>query len=172
MATDMLARACQETRIGNNTTLCLHVDSREQAERLFGARSEGGSEGSPMADTPWGLLGRRPGPPQHPLDDQPTARHRDRSAADWGVSQTDSSSSCLVECGRCRAWHTASPAGRCQTCPDTFWPTGSKVMSIGEGAQAGRVRELHAQGLSPKQIARTLGWRPSQVLAVINRCSL
>ena len=54
MATDMLRSMGQEIRIGNNTTLCLDVDSREEADRLYGALSEGGSEGSPMADMPWG----------------------------------------------------------------------------------------------------------------------
>ena len=54
MATDMLRSMGHETRIGNNTTLCLDVDSREEADRLYGALSEGGSEGSPMADMPWG----------------------------------------------------------------------------------------------------------------------
>ena len=54
MATDMLRSMGQETRIGNNTTLCLDVDSREEADGLYGTLSEGGSEGSPMADMPWG----------------------------------------------------------------------------------------------------------------------
>ena len=54
MATDMLRSMGQETRVGNNTTICLDVDSREEADRLYGALSEGGSEGSPMADMPWG----------------------------------------------------------------------------------------------------------------------
>jgi PhnB protein len=54
MATDMLRSMGHETRIGNNTTLCLDVDSREEANRLYDALSEGGSEGSPMADMPWG----------------------------------------------------------------------------------------------------------------------
>jgi len=54
MATDMLASMGQETRIGNNTTLCLDVGSTDEADRLYGALSEGGSEGSPMADMPWG----------------------------------------------------------------------------------------------------------------------
>lgn len=54
MATDMLRSMGQQTRTGNNTTLCLDVDSREEADRLYGALSEGGSEGSPMADMPWG----------------------------------------------------------------------------------------------------------------------
>ena len=54
MATDMLRSMGHETRIGNNTTLCLEVDSRDEADRLYGALSDGGSEGSPMADMPWG----------------------------------------------------------------------------------------------------------------------
>jgi PhnB protein len=54
MATDMLRSMGQETRVGNNTTLCLDVDSREQADALYAALSEGGSEGAPMADMPWG----------------------------------------------------------------------------------------------------------------------
>ena len=54
MATDMLRSMGQQTRVGNNTTLCLDVDSREEADRLYRALSEGGSEGSPMADMPWG----------------------------------------------------------------------------------------------------------------------
>jgi PhnB protein len=54
MATDMLRSMNQETRVGNNTTLCLEVDSRDEADRLYGALSDGGSEGSPMADMPWG----------------------------------------------------------------------------------------------------------------------
>jgi PhnB protein len=54
MATDMLKSMNQETRIGNNTTLCLSVDSKAEADRLYGALADGGSEGSPMADMPWG----------------------------------------------------------------------------------------------------------------------
>lgn len=54
MATDMLASMGHQTRVGNNTTLCLDVDSRDEADGLYSALSEGGSEGSPMADMPWG----------------------------------------------------------------------------------------------------------------------
>lgn len=54
MATDMLRSMGHETHVGNNTTLCLDVDTKEEADRLYGALSEGGSEGSPMADMPWG----------------------------------------------------------------------------------------------------------------------
>ena len=44
MATDMLASMGRQTRIGNNTTLCLGIDSREEADWAC-ALSEGGSEG-------------------------------------------------------------------------------------------------------------------------------
>lgn len=54
MATDMIESMGQRTRIGNNTTLCLDVDSRDDADRFYAALSEGGSDGSPMADMPWG----------------------------------------------------------------------------------------------------------------------
>ena len=54
MATDMVESMGQQTRIGNNTTLCLDVDSREEADRIYDALAQGGSEGSPMADMPWG----------------------------------------------------------------------------------------------------------------------
>lgn len=54
MATDMVRSMGQETRVGNNTTLCLDVDSKEEADRIYTALAEGGSEGSPMADVPWG----------------------------------------------------------------------------------------------------------------------
>jgi len=54
MATDMLESMNQATRIGNNTTICLAVDSKAEADRLYGALADGGSEGSPMADMPWG----------------------------------------------------------------------------------------------------------------------
>lgn len=54
MATDLLRSMGQETRIGNNTTLCVDVDSRKDADRIYTALAEGGSEGSPMADMPWG----------------------------------------------------------------------------------------------------------------------
>jgi len=45
------------------------------------------------------------------------------------------------------------------------------VTSIDEGQQAAGVRELRAQGLPPRQIARTLGLRPSEVVAVLNQAA-
>src|SRR6202050_5972067 len=59
MATDMLGSMGQQTRIGNNTTLCLDVDSRAEADRPHDALSDGGAGASPMADMPrgasWGV---------------------------------------------------------------------------------------------------------------------
>jgi PhnB protein len=71
MATDMLRSMGQQTRIGNNTTLCLDVDSRQEADRLYGVVSEGGSEGSPMAGMPWGAYRVSSPPLRHPLDGHP-----------------------------------------------------------------------------------------------------
>lgn len=43
------------------------------------------------------------------------------------------------------------------------------MTAIDESVQSGRVRELREQGLAPKQIARTLGLRPSEVISVLNQ---
>jgi PhnB protein len=39
---------------GNGTAICLHPDSKEEADRLFAALSEGGDISMPMADMFWG----------------------------------------------------------------------------------------------------------------------
>jgi PhnB protein len=39
---------------GNNVYISLHPDSREEADTLFGALSEGGKVEMPMADQSWG----------------------------------------------------------------------------------------------------------------------
>jgi PhnB protein len=54
MATDMLESMGQHVRIGNNTTISLELDSREEADRLFDALSEGASDVMTMRDMPWG----------------------------------------------------------------------------------------------------------------------
>ena len=54
MGTDMLASAGHPLRIGNNTTIVLEVDTREQADEFFNALSAGGSEKEGMSDMPWG----------------------------------------------------------------------------------------------------------------------
>lgn len=43
------------------------------------------------------------------------------------------------------------------------------MTGIDKGRQAARVRELHVRGLPPKQIARTVGMRTSEVVAVLNQ---
>jgi PhnB protein len=54
MATDMLSSMGQQVRIGNNTTINLEVDSKDEADRLYGALSDGGSEATGLNDMPWG----------------------------------------------------------------------------------------------------------------------
>jgi PhnB protein len=45
-------------RIGNNTTINLEPDTREEADRLFAALGEGGGESSGgMQEVPWGYWG-------------------------------------------------------------------------------------------------------------------
>lgn len=39
---------------GNNVAICIHPDSRTEADRLFAALSEGGTVDSPMAEMFWG----------------------------------------------------------------------------------------------------------------------
>lgn len=54
MGTDILASMGHELRIGNNTTISLELDSREEADRVFAALSAGGSDTFDMQDMPWG----------------------------------------------------------------------------------------------------------------------
>jgi PhnB protein len=54
MGTDMLASMGHELRIGNNTTIVLESDTREQADEFFDALSAGGSETQEMGDMFWG----------------------------------------------------------------------------------------------------------------------
>lgn len=54
MATDMLASMGHELRVGNNTTVVLEPDTRDEADRLFAALSSGGSDAMPMQDMFWG----------------------------------------------------------------------------------------------------------------------
>ncbi len=57
MATDMLESMGHVVRIGNNTTINLEIDTRDDADRLYAQLSEGGSEGSGMLDEFWGYWG-------------------------------------------------------------------------------------------------------------------
>jgi PhnB protein len=54
MGTDMLESMNHELRIGNNTTINLEPDSREETQRLYDALSEGGTDCAPLADMFWG----------------------------------------------------------------------------------------------------------------------
>lgn len=57
MGTDMLESMGHKLRIGNNITINLEPDSREETERLFKALSEEGSEIAPLHDMFWGYWG-------------------------------------------------------------------------------------------------------------------
>lgn len=54
MGTDMLESMGHKLKIGNNVTINLEPDSREETERLFKALSEGGSDIAPLQDMFWG----------------------------------------------------------------------------------------------------------------------
>jgi PhnB protein len=53
----MLTSMGHVVRPGNNTTISLNLDSREDADRLYARLSEGGAEGSGMRDEFWGYWG-------------------------------------------------------------------------------------------------------------------
>ena len=57
MATDMLASLGHHLRVGNNITISLEPDTKEAADRLYNALSEGGTEGSGMNQMPFGYWG-------------------------------------------------------------------------------------------------------------------
>ena len=54
MGTDMLESQGQETKIGNNVTINLQPDSKQEADLLYAALSEGGTDATGMNDMPWG----------------------------------------------------------------------------------------------------------------------
>jgi len=56
MGTDMLASMGHELRVGNNSTLNLEPDTVEEAERLYAALSDGGSDATGLEHMPWGSL--------------------------------------------------------------------------------------------------------------------
>ena len=57
MATDMLESMGHHTKIGNNTTINLNLDSRQEADRLFDIFSDGATEQAGMMDMPYGYWG-------------------------------------------------------------------------------------------------------------------
>jgi PhnB protein len=54
MGTDFIASAGHQIRVGNNTTIVLETDTREQADEFYNALSLAGSEKQDMADMFWG----------------------------------------------------------------------------------------------------------------------
>src|SRR5580704_438682 len=52
--TDMLESMGHKLKIGNNTTICLEPDSKEETDRLFNALSAGGSDSVSPQDMFWG----------------------------------------------------------------------------------------------------------------------
>ena len=57
MATDMIASMGHNLKVGNNVTISLDLDSREEAERIYNALLVNSPENSgPLADMPWGAL--------------------------------------------------------------------------------------------------------------------
>jgi PhnB protein len=57
MGTDMLESLGHKLAIGNNTTICLEPDSKEETDRLFNALSQGGSDIAAMRQEFWGYWG-------------------------------------------------------------------------------------------------------------------
>ena len=57
MATDMLESIGHKLIEGNNVTINLEPDSKEETDRLFNALSDGGSEIAPMREEFWGYWG-------------------------------------------------------------------------------------------------------------------
>ena len=57
MGTDMLESMGHKLTVGNNVTINLEPDSREETDRLFQALSAGGNDIAPMRDEFWGYWG-------------------------------------------------------------------------------------------------------------------
>jgi PhnB protein len=55
MAGDVLESMSQNFTVGDNISLSLSAESREEADRLFSALSEDGSRIMPLADAFWGM---------------------------------------------------------------------------------------------------------------------
>jgi PhnB protein len=56
MATDMVESMGHKLAVGNNTTINLEPDTREETERLYAALSDGATDCAPLADMFWGAL--------------------------------------------------------------------------------------------------------------------
>jgi PhnB protein len=54
MASDTLRSLGQELALGNSVYVSIHPESRKEADRIFGALSDGGEIEMPIADQVWG----------------------------------------------------------------------------------------------------------------------
>lgn len=57
MGTDMIESMGHKVVVGNNTTISLQLDSKEEADRLYNALSINCSDNAPMRDEFWGYWG-------------------------------------------------------------------------------------------------------------------
>ena len=57
MGTDMLESMGHKIVVGNNTTINLECDTREEAHKLFNSLSAGGSDIAQLSEQFWGLWG-------------------------------------------------------------------------------------------------------------------
>jgi PhnB protein len=57
MGSDMVESMGHELKVGNNVTINLEADTRDEIDRLYAALSEGGSDATGMQDMPWGYWG-------------------------------------------------------------------------------------------------------------------
>jgi len=57
MGTDMLESMGHKLKIGNNTTISLEPDTKEEADRIYSALSQGGTECVAPHDEFWGYWG-------------------------------------------------------------------------------------------------------------------
>lgn len=57
MGTDLLESMGHKLTIGNNTTISLQLDSKEEADTYYAALSENGEDKAPMRDEFWGYWG-------------------------------------------------------------------------------------------------------------------
>ncbi len=57
MGTDILESMGHELKIGNNVTINLEPDTRDETDRLYAALSDGGSDATGLQQMPWGYWG-------------------------------------------------------------------------------------------------------------------
>lgn len=57
MGTDMLESMGHQLIVGNNTTINLELDSKEEADRLYAKLAQGATQCAAPSDQPWGYWG-------------------------------------------------------------------------------------------------------------------